>query len=100
MRQKPPVVDSSSLLTLSSLLTENASGSVFRASSGTSSSTFDPSIGKSKKWGGINDEWVKCWSVPSLFLTLSYTWHPVVASHGKSPPKSSVTTDAKHVGKG
>ncbi|XP_076826116.1 bridge-like lipid transfer protein family member 1 isoform X2 [Clavelina lepadiformis] len=40
----------------------------------------DKNLFQNKTWGMINKDWVPCWDVPTLKLTIAYTWHPIVAT--------------------
>nr|XP_026696686.1 transmembrane protein KIAA1109 [Ciona intestinalis] len=58
-------------------------------------------ISKVGTWGLIDpNEWVKCWEVPSLKLTLTYTWHPIVVTHQSKPfstrGKQSILKQSSH----
>uniref|UniRef100_H2YX04 Bridge-like lipid transfer protein family member 1 N-terminal domain-containing protein n=1 Tax=Ciona savignyi TaxID=51511 RepID=H2YX04_CIOSA len=51
--------------------------------------------------GGLIDpkEWVKCWEVPSLQLTLTYTWHPIPTHQSKpfsTRGKQSILKQSSH----
>ncbi|CAM1304937.1 KIAA1109 (predicted) [Pycnogonum litorale] len=52
-------------------------------------------ISHSKKWRNLTEDWIDCWSVPILALSIAYTFHPMPQTRKSFGLKKNFTTPEK-----